>query len=236
MSQQVSHEIGKKIRSIRKYKGMSAEELANAIFKSKATVSKYETGDIAMDINTLYAIAQALNVQVEQLLYTEPRSPAPLIENLPATFFKNSSRFYTYFYDGRINKIVRCVVDMLPEADEAGYKTMLYMNIRDFDHYWQCENSYIGHTEHYDTLTTLILTNQATPLEKLTINILASFLESEQKWGLMSGVSFRPFMPIALKMLFSRTPLPENQELLNELKISKDDIRKMKMYNMFAVM
>lgn len=235
MTSSISREVGKKIRSIRKYKGISVEELGKMIYKSKATISKYETGDITLDIDTLYAIALALNVQVEQLLYSEPIKPSPLMENMPNTFFKNSNRFYSYFYDGRINKLIRCVIDIFPQTHDAGYKTMLYMNVRDFDQYWQCENSYSGYTEHYDTLTTLILTNQATPLEKLTINILASFLESEQKWALMSGVSFRPFMPIALKMLFSRCPLTENEELIKELKISRDDIRRMKMYNMFAI-
>lgn len=232
---QINEEIGKKIRSIRKYKGLSAQDLATLIFKSKATVSKYEHGSITLDVETLYAIAKALNVQVEQLLYAEPHTPAPLTPSLPASFFRNSTRFYSYFYDGRINKLVRCVVDMMAETEGGGYKTLLYMNVKDFEHYLQCENSYSGYTVHYDTLTTLILTNQATPLEKLTIHILASFLESEQKWGLMSGVSFRPFMPIALKMLFSKTPLDETKELINELKISKDDIRKMKLYNMLSV-
>lgn len=42
-------------------------------------------------------------------------------------------------------------------------------------------------------------------------------------------------MPIALKMLFSRTPLPETPELYNELKISKEDLRTLKIYNMLAV-
>lgn len=67
------------------------------------------------------------------------------------------------------------------------------------------------------------------------INILASFLDSDKKWGLMTGVSFRPFMPIALKMLFSKKPLIENQDLINELKINKEDIRIMKMYNMMSI-
>ncbi|MFK4302997.1 MULTISPECIES: helix-turn-helix domain-containing protein [unclassified Paenibacillus] len=231
----INQEVGKKIRSFRKIKGLTVQQLADMIYKSKATLSKYESGDITIDLVILYSIAKALNVQVEQLLYIEPRQPSTLINTLPSTFFKNSTRFYSYFYDGRINKLVRCVVDMLAQPDDNRYKTMLYMNVKNFEHYQECENTYWGHTEHYDTLTTLMLKNQATPLENLTINILASFLESEQKWGLMSGVSFRPFMPIALKMLFSRTPIPETPELIHELKISKDDVRTMKIYNMLAV-
>ena len=42
-------------------------------------------------------------------------------------------------------------------------------------------------------------------------------------------------MPIAAKMLFSKKKLKEDEELIRSLKISKDDIRLMKLYNMMAV-
>lgn len=231
----INQEVGKKIKTFRKCKNLSVQQLADAIYKSKSTVSKYESGDIAIDLVTLYKIADVLNIQVEQLLYIEPRQHSSLINDIPSTFFKNSDRFYSYCYDGRNNKLVKSVVDILPQLETNRYKTMLYMNVKDFKNYQECENTYWGYTEHYDTLTTIVLKNQATPLENITINILASFVESNKKWGLWSGVSFRPFMPIALKMLFSKIPLAENQELINELKISKEDIRIMKIYNMLAV-
>ncbi|WP_346353045.1 helix-turn-helix transcriptional regulator [Azotosporobacter soli] len=231
----ITQEVGQKIKSFRKSKGLTIQQLADAISKSKATLSKYESGDITLDLVTLYNLAAVLNIQVEQLLYLEPRKPSILANNTPSTFFKNSTRFYSYFYDGRSNKLVRCIIDIVAQPDTNRYKTVLYMNIKDWKHYQECENTYWGYTEHYDTLTTILLKNQATPLENITINILASFLDSEKKWGLMSGVSFRPFMPIALKMLFSKIPLEENLELINELKISKDDIRTMKIYNMLSV-
>jgi hypothetical protein len=109
------------------------------------------------------------------------------------------------------------------------------MNIKNYENYEDCENTYWGCMEHYDVLTTMTLVNQATPVEKIMTNILASFMDSDKKWGLMASVSFRPFMPVASKMLFSKTPLAENQELIDELKISKEDIRIMKMYNMLAL-
>ena len=39
----------------------------------------------------------------------------------------------------------------------------------------------------------------------------------------------------ALKMLFSKKPLEENTDLVKKLKISKEDIKLMKLYNMFTV-
>ena len=119
----INIEIGKKIKNIRKSKNMTIQELANSINKSKSTVSKYENGDISIDIQTLYEISNALNVHVEQLLYI--RSNIDNIHN---------------------NNIVN-----------------------------------------------------------------------------------------ALKMLFSKKPLEENTDLVKKLKISKEDIKLMKLYNMFTV-
>lgn len=89
--------------------------------------------------------------------------------------------------------------------------------------------------EHYDAMTQISLVNQDTPMEKASVQILASYLDSDTKWGLFNGFSSRPMMPIASKMLLSKTKLKEDKELLKRLKISKEDIRLMKLYNMMAV-
>lgn len=231
----ITTEIGKKIKNFRKSKGLTVQELADLVHKSKSTVSKYENGDITIDIEILYEIAEALSIHVEQLLYIPTNNNAVMSNSIPSAFFQHTSRFYSYFYDGRNKRLVKCVMDVIAGLDTSSYKTMLYMNVKDYDNYQDCENTYWGYIEHHDVLTSIILKNQATSLEQITINILASFLESDRKWGLMSGVSFRPFMPIALKMLFSKKPLEENRELNNELKINKEDIRIMKMYNMMSI-
>ena len=73
---QISTEIGKQIRTFRKKRKMTLEALAAVICKSKSTVSKYENGEIPVDIETLYEIASALQIHVEQLLYCTPCQPA----------------------------------------------------------------------------------------------------------------------------------------------------------------
>lgn len=231
----VNCEIGRKIKIFRKSKGLTVQQLADLIHKSKATVSKYENGAINIDVETLYELAEAMNVHIEQLLYTPVENTTVIANHVPSSFFQHASRFYSYFYDGRNKSLVKCVMDVSNDQDASRYKVMLYMNVKDDAHYQDCENTYWGYMDHYDVLTTIILKNQATPVEQITINILASFLESDRKWGLMSGVSFRPFMPIALKMLFSKKPLVANKALNDELKINKEDIRLIKMYNMMAI-
>lgn len=231
----INIEIGKLIRGARKKRGMTLSELAEVICKSQSTVSKYEKGEITVDIATLYDIADALRVHVEQLLYVRPeRTELRAPGNNPA-FFTDTSQFYSYLFDGRSNSLMRCVFDVLSKTDERKYKIMMYMNFEDFDNYKNCENTYWGYIEHYDAVTNIALTNQDMPMEKASAQILASYLDSDKKWGLFNGFSSRPMMPIAAKMLFSKKKLKEDEELIRSLKISKDDIRLMKLYNMMAV-
>ncbi|MBK5239637.1 helix-turn-helix transcriptional regulator [Clostridium sp.] len=231
----INVEVGYKIHNFRKGKGLTLSQLGLAINKSKATVSKYEKGEISIDIITLYNIADVLNIQVMQLLFIAKNNIETLYENEPTGNFKNANRYYTYIFDGRNNQLIKSVIDIVKNEDTSRLHTMLYMNVKDYSEYQNCENTYVGYTEHFDSLTRISLTNQATQVETFTINILASFLESDVKWGLGSGVSFRPFMPISVKMLLSKNPLKEDDDLIKQLRISKEDIRLIKIFNMFTV-
>lgn len=110
------------------------------------------------------------------------------------------------------------------------------MNIDTYEHYQNCENTYIGHLHHYDAVTNLTLQNQDTPMEQITISILASYLNAPEKWGLFFGISSRPIMPVATKVLVSKKIQKENAQLIQKLRISKDDIRVMKLYNMLTIL
>ncbi len=183
----------------------------------------------------MYEIADALQLHVEQLLYCRPERAVITSNGTEPAFFSGLSQFYSYVFDGRSNQIMRCVFDVLSVAGESRYKIMMYMNIKDFNNYQNCENTYWGYIEHFDALTNIIMRNNDTPMEQITINILASFLDSDTKWGLFCGISSRPMMPVALKMLFSKKMLKEDESLAKLLKISKDDIRLLRLYNMLSV-
>lgn len=233
----IAKEIGLKIKWLRKQKGLTIQELANAICKSKATVSKYETGQITMDVATLYDIAAVLAVSVDQLLYHYAApTPLPIPANVP-NFFKNQTRFYMYLFDGRNNSVMRSVINVLHDihADGQSYKTEMFMNVPNLKTYQICENTYTGTMKHYDALTNLTFQNCNTPMEQYSINILASFLDAPAKWGLAFGISTRPLMPIAAKVLLAKKPQQETESFIRQLRVSKEDIRLLKLYNMFSI-
>ena len=232
---EISVETGRKIRYFRMSRSMTLEQLAAAVFKSKATISKYEKGEITLDLETLYDIADALHVHVDQLMVSRESGHRESEHEVNPSFFRGLNRFYAYYYDGRIRKINRSVCDILSQTEVNQYKLIMYMNCPDLNRYQQCENTYIGYIRHFDALSIIEVVHQTNPMEHGSVQILASFMDSEVKWGLWNGISSRPLMPVALKMLFAKQPLKEDAVLCEQLKISKDDIRTMKMYNFFAV-
>ena len=233
---EISREIGHRIRNFRKSRHMTLEALSDLVCKNKSTLSKYETGEIVLDIETIYEIARALGIHVEQLLYcTQDRVSIQSSGPKPA-FFNGLSQFYSYYYDGRYNRIMRCVFDVLLQSEDNRYKIMMYANFQDYNTYQNCETAYWGYMEHYDAITNVILTNQDSPMEKAHGQILASYMNADTKWGLFTGLSARPMMPVALKMLFSKKRLTEDEALLQMLKVTKEDIRLMKLYNMMTVL
>ena len=232
----ISHEIGERIRYYRKKKQLTIDQLAAAICKSKSCVSKYETGQIAVDLPTLYDIAAALGVRVTQLLYLPPdRAPGAPSAAVPA-FFAGLDRFYAYYYDGRCNSILRSVGDILEETEPGSFHVHMYMNVDDYDHYHLCENVYDGRLTHFDTLSMLVLQNQHMEMDHYQVGIPSPFMNAPVKWGLAFGISSRPLMPTATKVLFARAPQKETPEFEKSLRLSKEDIRLMKLYNMLTIL
>lgn len=79
--------VGTRIKHFRKAQNLTIEELARAISKSKSAVSKYENGQISIDIETLRDIAEALKINVSQIIYyTAP----PRKINLPKQIIQRS--------------------------------------------------------------------------------------------------------------------------------------------------
>ena len=90
-----SNFVGHRIKKYRKSRGYTIEQFSAMINKSKATLSKYEHGAITIDIETLYEISQALDIDLKYFVDYQPptfRSEPALHKN---TYF-NQSLAYMY--------------------------------------------------------------------------------------------------------------------------------------------
>ena len=65
-------DIGKNIKLVRQAKEMTQEELAEALFVTRQTVSNYENGRSRPDLDMLLKIAEVLETDVNTILYGPP--------------------------------------------------------------------------------------------------------------------------------------------------------------------
>ena len=229
---EVSLHVGSRIRLYRKAKKLTLLALSQKIHKSKATLSKYETGDITIDIETLFDIAGVLGIRVQQLLDYAPPTPAIQPARPTGSFFPQR-RIYVYFYDGRVGKIIRNMLEI--DNESARSTATFYNDIPTCDRFEECRNLYFGSVEYFDTVTNFSFENQSNRIEHVTLCAINPFDRGAQVLGMLSGISRYPMLPISIKCILSPVVLEEDESLMEKLVLSKKDIKLIKSLNMFAV-
>ncbi len=127
---QLNHHIGNRIRTSRKSLGMTIQQLADLINKSRATVSKYETGEISLDMVTLFNISSALQVTPNQLIdYRISTQKETVMQSSALKTFHNASQLFFYFYDGRYNRLKDGVINIHPEKEDNQQTATLTISV-----------------------------------------------------------------------------------------------------------
>ena len=209
-----SYFVGQRIKKYRKSRGYTIEQFSAMINKSKATLSKYENGAITIDIETLYDIAQALEIDLKCFIDYQP----PVFHqdtSLPKNNYFNQSLAYMYYYDGRVRQMVRSLLRFSRAADRETIEVTLYLGVASFSEPDRCQHLFTGEMKAYDTITHMVMTNQINEAEKMYICMLNPMSNRTPAIGLVSGIGSTPFFaPIALKALISKEPLDETERLM----------------------
>lgn len=227
--------VGERIRKSRKTRGLTIQELADIIHKSRSTVSKYETGEISLDMVTLFDIASALQVSPNQFIdfpvLSQEHTPSSSLER--KTFY-NASKLYFYFYDGRYNRLKDGVINILPDREGNKQAATLTISVvtpsgRNSEIY------YLGTVTYSDMLIRFSFTNQYNTLEEDLLYIFNPLELRDSTYGLLCGISSADMRPCAFKCLVTLTPHKYTEELKKQLLLTKQELQMSKKLNMLIV-
>lgn len=221
---------GQNIKKYRLAYKMTLEMLAGKIHKSKSTMSKYEKGIISLDVTTLGELARVFGISPAQLLM------------MPDNLQHDSSglrdcveRQYLYSYDGRIRRILRSVMERCPEQEKGQAFIDLFYDVQDMENPGQCKALYSGYSRTYEFIENYSLQNQNNPTEQASICCINSLSRTNRKIGLLTGLSYKTMLPVAIKVMISSAILKEDQELIQALQLTKEDIKISRKYNLFTI-
>lgn len=212
----------KNLKYYRKTRNITLDKLGKSINKSKATVSKYERGEIIPDITTVLLICNVLNITLSQLFpndnktYTTSKNYNPF----------NLNKLYFYYYTG--NKLILSVGE-ITEMDNK-IKVRFYNGIKNITKYAE-ESSYYyeGIMECDQTIGYINLYNvqsQGTQLEKIQISFNISWSKKFNNTSFFIFALTPNSSPVVKKGILSSTPI--SSDIINkyndDLFITKKDI------------
>lgn len=223
----ISEYVGSRIKNYRKIQGLTLQQLADKIYKSRATMSKYENGEIVLDIETLYSISEALDIEINKLM-DNSRKKVPELSSTnkfinKSPFFK-ANRLYIYFYDGRYKRLKDGVIDIQQKTDESNvYDATLFISTitpkgRKTEIY--CSGKVI----YSNMLIRFSFVNQFNALEEDLLYIFNPLELRDFTEGLLSGISSVDLMPCAFKCFVTLTPQPPCTKLKQQLTINNEEL------------
>lgn len=222
--------IGENIRKYRTAYNMTLKELAGKLRKSISTVSKYEKGDISLDLPTFIEIANIFKISPSFLLeeLTDFSNEAPAYEQEP-------HRLYMYSYDTPSKSIVQSVIEQYRSLSNSQvFRAQLFNDVKELHTPGNCSSFYTGEYRQEGFIGTYILHNQMTT-EHVLISCIHNLINSSQQVGLMSGLSNYTMLPITLKVIISNTEIINKDTLIQQLTFSKEDYKLMKKTNSLSV-
>lgn len=228
MANELLQHVGCQIKMFRKIKKLTIDELAKMINKSKSTVSKYESGEIAIDIITLYDIARALNINIINLIdYEENIKTEEEHDHL-----WQAKHFYMYHQSG---KKIYCSYIQL-KVDSISRKTIatLYYKVENFNELKNCDTIYQGYMSHHENILNFNLKNCMYDSESVLMNFFIPMKKTSALAGLISGLEGATLRPSSYKVILSKNEL-SFEEQSEMLQLSKEVIKRLKDEHVFRV-
>lgn len=226
----VDKTVGNNIRKYRTAYNMTLKELSARLNKSISTVSKYEKGDISLDLPTFMELVRIFKVSPSLLLGPEPE----LINENPV-YNKTPDRLYMYTYDIQNKCIVQSLIEQYPSIPPSNtYRAQMFNDVKNINNPGNCGGFYVGKYTQEGFIGTYFLHNQMTT-EHVLISCIHNLVNSNQLLGLMSGLSNYTLLPITMKVVISNTEITNKESLVKQLVFSKEDYRMQKKTNYLTV-
>lgn len=229
-----SKKVGEKIRILRKKCGYTLIDFAKLLNKSKSVVSKYERGEIAIDILTIRQIAQVLNIPVSSLLEDELPQIAPLFSTADNIDFSNLSSIktiYVYSYFAHAGKPILRVQQIQCVNEKA--ISYLYPEHNADGKSFEC--IYTGTVINESSFTRIMISNPVVPNDVVILDFPARFQKGKPVLGYITSISIPPYSPLASAAILSDTPIADADWLKAKLTLDKDVTKYIKKNNCFML-
>ncbi len=227
----VDEKVGRNIRKYRMAYNMTLKELAARLHKSVSTVSKYEKGDISLDISTFIELSKIFKVSPLAIIGDEIAEGEE-----ECTYAEKIERLNMYSYDGIGKIIVKSVIEQQAiQGKNNKYRVHLFNDVSEVREPGDCSGLYVGEYEKEGFIGTYMLHNQALKSEHIIISCVNNLVNPGRQLAMVSGLSNYTMLPVTFKAVISEKEITNKEKLMSLLTFNKEDFKLMKQMNYLTI-
>ena len=227
---EIDKKVGENIRKFRKFQYIKQKALAEKLNKSLACISKYERGNISMDLRTLYECADALHVSPSMRLPEEETSNEHIqgdTANLPSFFLHKP----IYYYGLRSSRrdVVVAALDIQPDSSSV----TIYYDLTDPEDYRNGKQILNGDILSSETNIRILGTNHFLKGDFLMIICRTAKISGEYLTALSVTLDNNYHIKVS-KAFLSPFRLSTPNILLDQFSFSREDLRQARSRDYFT--
>ena len=231
MEETIRSILGQRIRHYRKQKHYSLAEFALLINKSKSSLSKYERGEVSIDVETLIIIAKNLDVHISQLLDMDYLLPTEnLSQETPGS--SQPGKIYYVYVPSLIQKKNKEVNILTINQEKASF----YGRVVDPTDFAKCTYYYTGTVQTFDSSQRIFLANTANKNDLLVLDLTSNFGTSSIIVGLVCSLSLGRYDSFVSKCIATENPLTDLTEATALTAPTRDELNQLKKRHIFKIL
>ena len=210
--------FGEYLKKYRKIKNMSLEEVGKAIFKTKATISKYENNEISPDYRTVLELCNLLDIDIN-LIFKDLTNE----QNYMAFHYQTLHIYYV-----SDNKLIYSILKLNAHNNLCSFYNGSKSNNKNIAYYYEGTYEYLENIMYINLKN---ITSSSLNMERVKITISFPLSNTVNLYnGFIDGLTPN-FIPVVKKAIFSTDKLKNKENLISKLKLNKNDCKEIMVHH-----
>ena len=229
---ELNRRIGKELQIMRKERRITQRQVAEQQHKTTACISKYESGDIALDIESLCKYCAVLNISPSEFLQPFVPDGQVIKSTEPPLPFYNVPELFLYWRGGVDGSIFSAKMTFLPYASSLVRMRIVFNFCTKPALLSSSKSVFEGEIEIFPSITRALLRKTGSALDLILVTAYNAGEGNNYRIGHITTLTSY-YSPMSSKCIISQEIIPDKETVIELLQASKDEISQLKRSGIF---
>ena len=227
----LSRRLGNELQRMRKERKITQRQIAERLHKTTACISKYESGDTSMDVESLCEYCAVLHVSPTELLMPFITTEQA-VQSAPSLPFYSVPELYLYWHGGVDGSVFSAKMTFLPHAASAVRLGMVFDFCAKNSLLSASKFVFNGEIEFFPSITRVLLRKVNNPFDLILVTAYNAGEGNNYRIGHLTTLTSY-YSPMSSKCIISQEMIPTKEDAIRLLQPSKSEVSQLKKSGVF---